>query len=195
MSAMARVLVLFLFLSGVFSAPPCRFSKKFTQQQLLEDSATFVWDMVFWEGKFHQNGIGYNTANGMTYDGTLLDPLTGLHNLSGLHPFSAASKEALHVMLLAHAINGDALAARFFDPDRPKNVPAFAFDILERKLKTYLKFNETYPGYGGFLPWFLSNDTEIRPTWDWINRVPALDNGSVVPCFVRASIPIQGIGC
>jgi hypothetical protein len=48
---------------------------------------------------------------------------------------------------------------------------------METKLQTYLKFNETYPGFGGFLPWFTSSTQDITPTWDWINRVPALDNG------------------
>lgn len=48
---------------------------------------------------------------------------------------------------------------------------------METKLQTYLKFNETYPGFGGFLPWFTSSTQDITPTLDWVNRVPALDNG------------------
>jgi hypothetical protein len=48
---------------------------------------------------------------------------------------------------------------------------------METKLQTYLKFNETYPGFGGFLPWFTSSTQVVTPTWDWVNRVPALDNG------------------
>ncbi|KAF2727161.1 putative GPI anchored protein [Polyplosphaeria fusca] len=158
----------------------CRFSPQFTRRQVLTSGDDFVWHMLYWEGRFHQNNVGYNTANGMTYDGTLLDPQTGLHNLSGLHPFSAASKESLHVMMLTHAISGDSLAARFFTPDQPKDATNFAYAILKRKLEAYLKFNETYPGFGGFLPWFLSNETELRPTWDWVNRVPALDNGELL---------------
>jgi len=50
---------------------------------------------------------------------------------------------------------------------------------MKIKLQTYLQFNKTFPGYGGFLPWFLANGTEIRPTLDWVNRVPGLDNGLV----------------
>jgi hypothetical protein len=48
---------------------------------------------------------------------------------------------------------------------------------MEVKLKSYLQFNETFPGFGGFLPWMLTDGDAIRPTDDWVNRVPGLDNG------------------
>jgi hypothetical protein len=49
---------------------------------------------------------------------------------------------------------------------------------MRTKLATYQKFNETFPGFGGFLPWYANYDNgTIQPTWDWVNRVPALDNG------------------
>ena len=85
-------------------------------------------------------------------------------------------------MLYAHAISGSADAARFLSPDKPSAAPMIAADILEVKLKTYLKFNETYPGFGGLLPWFANAEgsDSIDPTWDWVNRVPALDNGCVL---------------
>lgn len=157
--------------------PSCRFAPQFSQQDVLTSPNDFVWDLLYWEGHFHQNNVGYNTANGMTYDGTLLNTRTGEANLTGLHPFSAASKESLHVMVLAQAVAANPLAARFLSPDDPGQAASIAYDILDKKLETYLKFNQTYPGFGGFLPWFLSNETDIRPTADWVNRVPALDNG------------------
>ena len=48
---------------------------------------------------------------------------------------------------------------------------------MSLKMETYLKFNETFPGFGGFIPWFLADEKEIQPTADWVNRVPGLDNG------------------
>ena len=72
---------------------PCRFSHLYTQSQILKDPTAFEQDIFYWEGQFHQNNVGYNTANGMTYDGTLLNPVTGIANNSEKHPFSAASKE------------------------------------------------------------------------------------------------------
>lgn len=72
---------------------PCRFAPLYNQSEIRKNPGPFVWDTLYWDGRFHQNSVGYNTANGMTYDGTLLDPTTGIANFSGLHQFSAASKE------------------------------------------------------------------------------------------------------
>lgn len=52
---------------------------------------------------------------------------------------------------------------------------------MATKLKSYLRFNESYPGFGGFLPWMATDSKDVSPTWDWNNRVPALDNGYVPP--------------
>jgi hypothetical protein len=73
------------------STPPCRFSLGYTQQEILDSPQDFISDLLYWEGKFHQNNVSYNTFNGMSYDGTLLDETTGL--ATAKHPFSAASKE------------------------------------------------------------------------------------------------------
>ncbi|XWW98398.1 hypothetical protein V2A60_006398 [Cordyceps javanica] len=114
----------------------------------------------------------------MTYDGTQLDWVTGERTKK--HPFSAASKEALQIMVYAHAISGSSKAARFLSPDDPKKAPKIAASIMERKLKSYLQFNATYPGFGGFLPWMTTSSQNIEPTWDWVNRVPGLDNGELL---------------
>ena len=71
--------------------PKCRFSPTFTQQEVLRHPDRFALDLLYWEGKFHQNNVSYNVENGMTYDGTLIDPTTGFATVK--HPFSAASKE------------------------------------------------------------------------------------------------------
>jgi uncharacterized protein (DUF2147 family) len=71
--------------------PPCRFGLQWTQEDVLTKTDDFIWDLLYWEGKFHQNEVAYNTANGMTYDGTQLDWKTGERTKK--HPFSAASKE------------------------------------------------------------------------------------------------------
>ena len=52
-----------------------------------------------------------------------------------------------------------------------------AVSLLERKIKTYEKFDQDYPGYGGFLPWVAVNNGVVTPTWDWTDGVPSLDNG------------------
>ncbi|KAF8576240.1 putative GPI anchored protein [Ramaria rubella] len=132
---------------------------------------------------FHQNNVSYNTLNGMTFDGTLLDLVTGIHSTQGLHTFSAPSKESLHIMLLAHVINGNSDAATWIlaahgGGSNIEYARTLAVDILQKKWQTYSTFNTTFPGFGGFLPWYAnSGATPLAPTWDWVNRVPALDNG------------------
>ncbi|KAH8807307.1 putative GPI anchored protein [Xylogone sp. PMI_703] len=158
--------------------PYCRFAREWSQKRVLADPDGFINNLLFWEGKFHQNNVSYNSGNGMSYDGTQLDWVTGQRTTK--HPFSAASKEALQIMLYTHAIAGSSQAARFLTPQNPKAAPDLATSILELKLQTYLDFNNSYPGFGGFLPWFTSDTQEISPTWDWVNRVPGLDNGELL---------------
>ncbi|KAK3676103.1 hypothetical protein LTR78_003853 [Recurvomyces mirabilis] len=165
------------------ASPKCRFAPAYTEAQILANPEPFICDLLYWEGHFTQPGIGFNGANAMTYDGTLLNTTTGLADAyeSGQHNFSAASKESLHVMLLAHALAGDASATRVVSPDNPAGGQQLAFHTMEQKLASYLFFNQTFPGFGGFLPWF--NNTlgqPLRPTSDWVNRVPALDNGELL---------------
>ena len=80
-------------------------------------------------------------------------------------------------MVYAHALAGERDAARFLSPDNMAAAPDMAYNIMSLKLKTYLKFNDTYPGFGGYLPWYTGDQPIIQPTGDWVNRVPALDNG------------------
>lgn len=80
-------------------------------------------------------------------------------------------------MLYAQAISGSKEAAQFLSPEDPSAAPDIAVSILETKLQTYLRFNETYPGFGGLLPWIYSNTMDIEPSSDYVNRLPGLDNG------------------
>jgi hypothetical protein len=80
-------------------------------------------------------------------------------------------------MVYAHAVAGDARAAQFVYAEALVDAPLIAAAYLSLKLQTYLKFNDTYPGYAGFIPSFLANTTNIEPTSDWLNRLPAMDNG------------------
>jgi hypothetical protein len=183
-----------LFFSPASAAnPKCRFAPLYTQKEIVKDPEPFIQDLLYWEGHFAQPGIGYNGANGMTYDGTLLNQKTGLAdaNASGRHNFSAASKESLHVMVLAKGLAGDASAARFLSPDSPSDAPEIAYRLMKQKLKTYLAFNATYPGFGGILPWYDNTNAVLAPTYDWVNRVPGLDNGELLWAVYGATQVLQ----
>lgn len=77
--------------------PPCRFSPNYAIADIVRNPEQFEQDVLFWEGKFHQLNVSLNTYNGMTYDGTLLDPINGTRTAK--HPFSAASKEVCSIFL------------------------------------------------------------------------------------------------
>lgn len=86
------------------SNPSCRFAQQYTQKEILENPSNFINDMLFWEGKFHQNNVSYNSGNGMSYDGTNIDWVTGERTVK--HPFSAASKEVSLFLSSSNISNG-----------------------------------------------------------------------------------------
>lgn len=86
-------------------------------------------------------------------------------------------------MLLTLAVNGSAQASTFVYASNPAGAADYAGAILSAKLQAFIAFNSTYPGYGGFLPDFESNDTSIQPyqlnetAGGVFGRVQAADNG------------------
>lgn len=58
------------------------------------------------EGQFHRDGVGYNWMSGLTYDGHGVNFTSG-ELAEPVHNFSAASKESVHLSLLALAVSGD----------------------------------------------------------------------------------------
>jgi hypothetical protein len=113
----AIVLVLLLGLHICSGFQPFEFAKKYAQDQLLNNAearSQFVKEVFAWESFFHTDGVGVNITLGVTYDGTAIDPTTGIPDRAGLHTFSAASKEFIHLSLLAWAVNGSDLALSFF---------------------------------------------------------------------------------
>lgn len=71
--------------------PSCRFALGYSQQEVVQNPSSFIQDMLYWEAKFHQNNVSYNSQNGMSYDGTNINYTTG--ERTEKHGFSAASKE------------------------------------------------------------------------------------------------------
>ena len=56
----------------------CRFSPTFTQDEVMRNSTNFEGNMFYWDGQFHQDGVGYHQQNGLTIDHTVLGYATGL---------------------------------------------------------------------------------------------------------------------
>ena len=172
---------------------PCRFASRYTTSSILRNPDKFERDLLNWEGMFHQNNVSYNALNGMTFDGTLLDPATGIHNINGLHTFSAPSKESLHMMLLAQVIQGNSGAAQWIlavhgGGTNIEKARALAIDILKTKWTTYMTFNASFPGYGALLPWYV----HLLYTKLDFPTTAKLPLGSQTP--ERHPLPRRGIG-
>ena len=146
----------------------------------LGEARRFMKDVVDRERRFYQPGIAYDAKTGLTFDGHAIDRKTG--QLVGKpRNWSAASKESLHIVMLAKAIAGDPTAQSLLTPDpaRPELAVSRAREVLRTKIETYKRFHEKNPGFGGFLPWFKVERGEMAPMEDWKNRVPGLDNGQL----------------
>ena len=146
----------------------CRYANNYEANDLLHDDIArtqFLDDYIFWENEFMKSGIAFGAATGMTYDGAHLSLTTGTLNAN--RKWSAASKEALHLMALCHQMNG----SKFMDIDTE-------ISILNTKLATYSSFNTKYPGFGGFIPWYEFDADSIIPS-DSNHWLPALDNGQM----------------
>lgn len=104
MASHDRILSLILisvFLSSAYSficspsISQCRFSPHFSQNDVLNNPQEFACEVFYREGRFHQDGVGFNAANGMTYGSSYLDTTTGL--VKARNCCSTAGKEVLTI--------------------------------------------------------------------------------------------------
>eukprot|EP00347_Sterkiella_histriomuscorum_P017499 403349118 len=160
-------------LLGVVKTQECRFARDIDPSKFETDSdylQKYLDQVTKQEAKFVRE-LGVDQRSGLTMDGQQIDVDTGLP-LGDPHLFTASSKESLHVALLAKVLQGNKLALNFYSKEE-------ALDMLTKKITSYEIFDQTYPGYGGFLPWVAIKQDTITPTWDWETAVPALDNGQL----------------
>ncbi|HEU5057962.1 MAG TPA: hypothetical protein VFU21_15630 [Kofleriaceae bacterium] len=144
------------------------------------EARRFLAEVVARERRFYQPGVSYDAETGLTFDGHPIDQRSG--ELRGApRNWSAASKESLHIVLLAKAVAGDPTARALLTPDPgdPDQAVGRALDVLGKKIATYRRFHQKSPGFGGFLPWFKVAGGELVPMKGWTDRVPGLDNGQL----------------
>ncbi|XP_065840871.1 uncharacterized protein [Oscarella lobularis] len=147
------------------SLSKCRFAKEFSTEDLVTSPSKreqFIALAMEYEGRFNQPSVGYNGPSGHTYDSHLIDYRTGELQTS----FNANPLGEIYVKAGNESVNSETRI----------------IDILTRKISTYEKFRETYPGYGGYMPWVTVNDTGIHPTRGYQNpyQCPSLDNGELI---------------
>ncbi|MFH0908205.1 MAG: hypothetical protein V1929_05535 [bacterium] len=166
-----------------------RFAQRYTKAQLISDAKTreaFVKEFLSYEGRFHQDRVGFNEKNGMTYDAQRISRDTG--EIVGMMHWSAAYQEEVHLVVLSMAVAGNERAALFVAYDRPAQAREKALGILTKKIATLERFKENYPAFGGFLPWFIhaNNGEDIQPAWNYQDRIVSQENGGFVWALVLA---------
>jgi hypothetical protein len=169
-----------------------RFAKRYTIDEVMNNpqkAEAFTHDYLAGESPYF--AVARNPESGLSFDGINLDPKTG--KPLEVRNWSAPSKECLDIGLCIKALEGDAKAALVFSKDDPSKAPDMAADILRKKMDSYEKFQNENPGYGGFIPWFMSGK-EMKPTPDWDGQVPGLDNGEWIWTLLDAEQALRDKG-
>lgn len=186
---------------GAGQTPGYRFSTAYSSVELMANDALaeqFSLEFARSVGRtFHQPGVAYDDMTGITLDGHPIDFESG-GKLGVRRDWTAASKEAPHICLLALALqNGasaNAVARAFVSPDNPDQAPVKAKELLEKKLLALEDFAGRNPGYGNWLPWVKVGARYVDYHWmyglteagGWRGKLPALDNGEFAWAFVMA---------
>ncbi|CAE7843449.1 BOL3 [Symbiodinium microadriaticum] len=176
----------------------CRFAKEFEDADWYnpQTRSDFMANVMRVERRFFGEAaaLAFDPDTGMTYDGVGLDYQTGDVQHETLRTFSAPSKEALHLSLLALALQpADAVPAELATVLPLLYSSDEALDILEKKARTMEDFDARFPGFGGFMPWFCSRGineagycktltepgARMTPVSGWEKRLPGLDNGQL----------------
>ena len=176
----------------------CRFAKEFEDADWYnpQTRADFMANVMRVERRFFGEAaaLAFDPDTGMTYDGVGLDYQTGDVQHETLRTFSAPSKEALHLSLLALALQpADDVPAELATVLPLLYSSDEALDILEKKARTMEDFDARFPGFGGFMPWFCSRGineagycktltepgARMMPVSGWEKRLPGLDNGQL----------------
>lgn len=181
---------------GFSAAPEPLPSWRFAWRYRTEDfktsdskSAAFLDEYLAHEAKFF--AAARHPESGLTYDGWNLNPKTG--QPESARKFSAASKECLDLGVCVKALYGDPLIAKVVSPKDPKKAPDIAAEILAKKLSSFQKYQEEYPGFGGQVTWFHSGQS-MKPVEAWKNAIPTLDMGEMAWALLLAEKALKDTG-
>lgn len=159
------------------TASSCGWSRPgFTVEEVFHDpqkADAFVQDYLQREAAWFT--MARNPRTFLTRDGFQVDAATG--TATAVRDYSAPSKESLDIGLCVKALTADPRAAVLVGGGDPAVARTRAASILAGKMDTFEKWHRDYPGYGGFMPWFVNGDNGVEPTDDWMGHCPGLDNG------------------
>ena len=105
---------------------PYQFARSYKNETLARNRAKQK-EFIQFESNFHLQGISYHESTGLTFDGHFINYDTG--ELEGSPKnWSAASKESLHIILLALALDGNKEAMQFICQKDPYRADETAID-------------------------------------------------------------------
>ena len=150
----------------------------------------YVAAMLLRDGKFATTGHGI-TAAGLTCDHVNVNA-NGSPGRRAL--YTAASKESLHIGMLALVVEEIPLSWHWMDG---ATSPADAADAAIARLKTIASSYESHvqqcPGCGGFVAWKGVGDLGWKPHHDG-DSLPAVDNGQLAWSMVAAQAALEERG-
>lgn len=179
-------------LSSPEKIPDYRFAWKYTTEDIFtkaDEAAAFLDDYLVHEAKFFE--VARDPESGLSFDGVDLDPETG--EMTAVRGFSAASKECLDLGLCIKALYGDPLVGRVVCPEDPARAPEVAAEILGRKVESYNRFLQEYPGFNGYFTWFHSGE-RAAPVEGWSKSFPTLDLGEMMWATLLAEKALRDTG-
>ena len=215
-------MLLFLFLQALtyhhitaLNFAECRSGPSYDWTNLSTDPSTqdaYVAASLQWDGRFAAVGRG-TTAAGLTCDHVSTDE-NGKPTTVGR--YTAASKESLHIGMLALIVNRHPLAWHWMagalaeenkqssssnSTDMPTKQAAIAGAIARLTLiaHSYEKFHLLCPGCGGFIPWIGVTDvgfatpsqlTKLKPKLS----LPALDNSQLAWSMIAVVEALTNFG-
>lgn len=172
--------------------PEWAFAKRYTTSEIFSDqskAAQFLDDYLKREAEFF--ALARDPKSGLTFDGVDLDPKTG--QAQSVRAFSAASKECLDLGLCVKALYGDPTISKVVSPKDPSKAPEIAAEILSKKIGSYQRFAQEYPGFNGYFTWFESGEKAV-PTRDWEKAIPTLDLGEMMWTLMLAEKALRDTG-
>lgn len=175
----------------------CRFAPSQDWSSLATDSAVqdaYVAAALEWDGRFAAVGKGV-TASYLTCDHVTV---TAQGKPGNIARFTAASKESLHIGMLALIVEKRHLAWHWMAGALAEEAGAVnatanesealaaAVVRLERIIEAYEEFDQQCRGCGGFLPWVRVSDFGFAKSQDGVS-IPSLDNGQLAWSMLAAS--------
>jgi len=174
---------------GPTPVPPPRPPSGLIRDQSVQEE--YIKFMLTWDGKFATVGQGISQT-ALTCDHVDLAE-NGAPKTTFC--YTAASKESLHIEMLALVVSGRRLAWHWIaSAANEDNARTIAIQRLQQIIGSYERLNQAFPGLGGFIPWISVENNGFKLDSETAVMLPALDNGQLAWAMVAAAHALKVAG-